>query len=65
METSLKVKGMHCSGCEGLIKDVVSDITGAKAISADAKTGTVRVSHDTPATLEKIKAAIRENGYQV
>jgi len=65
MEATLKVKGMHCTSCEALVKEAISEVKGAKAYTADSKTGLVRVAYDSMATLEKIKAAIRESNYEV
>ncbi len=48
-----------------LLTDVVNDIKGAKAQLIDDKTGVAKVSYDTPATLEKVLAAIKAEGYKV
>jgi len=64
MEKKIKVSGMHCSSCEFLIKDSLSDI-GVKA-KADFKKGEVIVEFDPKkAKIEKIYEAIEENGYTV
>ncbi len=64
MEKKIKVTGMHCSSCEFLIKDSLSDI-GVKA-KADFKKGDVIVEFDPKKTkIEKIYGAIEENGYKI
>lgn len=65
METTLKVSGMHCTACTMLVEDAISEIPGARAVSADYTTGAVAVSYDSAQTLEKIKTAIRGEGFFV
>lgn len=65
METTLKVTGMHCTACNMLITDAISEIPGAQTVSADYKTGSVTVSYDSDQTLGKIKTAIRGEGFSV
>ena len=65
METTLKVSGMHCTACKMLIEDAISEIKGAKAITVDHTTGAVSISYDSNETLEKIKTAIRGEGFSV
>ena len=65
MEKTLKVSGMHCSSCDMLIAEAIGEIAGAKVHSSDHKRGEVKVSFDSDATLEKIKEAIRAEGYKV
>ena len=65
METTLRVSGMHCTACKMLVEDAINEIPGAKAITVDHTTGTVTVSYDSEATLEKIRLAIRGEGFTV
>lgn len=65
METTLKVSGMKCPACKMLIEDAVSEIGGAKAVLVDHTTGAVAVAYDSNETLEKIKTAIRGEGFKV
>jgi copper chaperone CopZ len=65
METTLKVSGMHCRACNMLIEDAVSEISGAQVLSADYTTGAVTVTYDSDETLEKIRVAIRGEGFTV
>ncbi len=63
METTLKVFGMHCASCAMLIEDAISEIPGAQVLSVDHVGGTVRVNHDSEATLEAIRQAIQSEGF--
>ncbi|MDD5187932.1 MAG: cation transporter [Methanoregula sp.] len=65
METTLKVSGMHCTACKMLIEDAISEIKGAQAVSVNHTTGAVVVTYDSHDTLEKIKTAIRGEGFTV
>jgi copper chaperone CopZ len=65
MEIILKVSGMHCTACRMLVEDAISEIKGAQAVSVDHTTGAVAVSYDSNETLEKIKTAIRGEGFTV
>lgn len=65
METTLNVSGMHCAACKMLIEDAISEIKGAQAVSVDYTTGTIAVTYDSDETLEKIKTAIRGEGFSV
>ena len=65
METTLKVSGMHCTACKMLIEDAISEINGATAVSVDYTTGAVTVGYDSNETLDKIKTAIRGEGFSV
>ena len=43
-ELELNVIGMHCSGCENRIKNVVSEIKEVKKVEANHETGKVNVT---------------------
>lgn len=63
METTLNVSGMHCASCAVLIEDAIDEIPGATTLSVDHAGGTVAVAHDSEATLEAIRQAIRGEGF--
>lgn len=65
METTLKTKGMHCKSCEMLISDSISEIAGAKVLSANHANGEIKVQYENAQVLEKIKQAIRKEGYKI
>jgi copper chaperone CopZ len=60
MKTTLTIKGIHCKSCEILIKDALEDI-GVK----DATFNKDQLTIDSDISLEKIKKAIRGEGYEV
>lgn len=56
---------MHCSGCEGMVKETVSELDGVKSVKPSFKIETVEVVFDeAKTTVEAIKAKIIEAGYK-
>ena len=63
MKAKINVKGMHCKSCEVLLTDSLEEI-GVKA-KVSASKGLVEVEYDdTKVSLEKIKSAIKKEGYE-
>jgi len=59
---TLKVSGMQCSGCEGVIEDAVRGVTGVQTVKADYVAGRVSVAFaGTPESA--IHKAIADAGY--
>ncbi|QTH45027.1 heavy-metal-associated domain-containing protein [Cohnella sp. LGH] len=62
--TTLKVEGMSCQHCVNSVEGVLKEI-GAEG-KVDLKNGSVEVSYNEGSTtIEKIKAAIEDQGYDV
>ena len=62
----LKVDGMSCSHCERAVKNAVGALSGVKSVAVSLKDKTVTVEHDpAQASVEAVKAAIIEEGYEV
>lgn len=62
----LKVEGMSCSHCENAVKKAVSALDGVTSVEVSLGDKTVTIAHDAAkATLEAIKAAIEDQGYDV
>ncbi|MFH2020230.1 MAG: heavy-metal-associated domain-containing protein [archaeon] len=65
MKTKLNVKGMHCSSCEMLINESLTDL-GVDASTVSWNKGTVEVSFDEKkVSLQQVKDAIKKEGYQI
>ena len=63
---TLNVSGMSCEHCVKAVNNAVSGLSGVKNINVSLKDGKVSFSHDpAKAPLDKIKAAITEEGYEV
>jgi copper chaperone len=65
-DITLNVSGMSCEHCVKAVKNALSAIAGVKDINVSLKDGKVSFSHDpAKAPLDKIKAEITEEGYEV
>ncbi len=62
----LNVEGMSCSHCVNAVKNAVAALDGVSEVEVDleAKMATVEY-HVDEVTLERIKEAIEEEGYDV
>ncbi len=63
--TEFVVTGMVCSGCSGTVEKLAAGVAGVSAASADAKTGSLTVSHDGSANLDAVQEAVRGGGFGV
>ncbi len=64
-EITLKVEGMHCSGCEKRIQNAVEAIEGVKKVTAKHKKGIVTVKADDALNEKEIKEKINNLGFSV
>ena len=65
MRAELKVSGMHCNHCVDKITRFVGEVDGVSEVSVDLEAKIVCVDYETPATLEAIKEAILDSGFEV
>ena len=62
----LNIKGMHCSACPVLIKEVLTDTKGVKDAGVDLKSAKATISFDEKIVNEKsLVDAIEKEGYKV
>ena len=64
-ELELKVEGMHCSGCENRIKNVISNIDGVKEVEANHETGIVKIVSKKEINIEEVKDKIENLDFKV
>lgn len=65
-ESTIKVTGMDCTGCESRVKTAVSRLEGVIRADADFRSGQVDVRFDSARLSEDdIKERIRAAGYEV
>lgn len=64
-EINLKVKGMHCEGCENRIKNSLSLIDGITEIIANYSKGTVVIKANKDVNLENIIEIINDLGFEI
>ena len=65
-QKTLKVEGMSCEHCVKAVRGALEALPGLDGIQVDLKGGTASFGYDpATTTLETIKAAIVEEGYEV
>jgi len=65
-KTIINVEGMSCSHCVNAVTNAVKSLEGVSEVQVDLDTKTATVDYDSDKiTLEAIKAAIEEEGYDV
>ncbi|KAB2333504.1 copper chaperone CopZ [Bacillus mesophilum] len=63
---TLQASGMSCGHCVKAIEDSVGELPGVSKVKVHLESGKVEVEYDPASvTLNKIKAAIDEQGYDV
>jgi copper chaperone len=61
----IKVEGMSCMHCQMRVKKAVEAVEGVQRVDVNLQTKQVVVDYEEgKANLEKVKAAIREAGYE-
>ena len=65
IEAEIKVSGMHCNHCIEKIKRFVGKVSGVSKVEVDLEQKIVAVDFALPATLEAIKEAILDSGFEV
>lgn len=61
----LNVEGMSCSHCVTAVTKAVSALEGVSKVEVSLEEKTAKVEFKAPATIEAMKAAIEEQGYEV
>ena len=64
-EQTLSVPEIHCDHCKHSIETAVGALDGVGEATVDVATATVKVSYDSPATIDGVIAAIEGQGYDV
>jgi len=60
----LKIKGMHCTGCERTIKNALLKLKGVKGVKVSYADERASVEHDDKISSSVIIKAIEEAGYE-
>ena len=65
-QVTIRVRQIHCTGCERRIERAVSELNGVRQIKADHRTGEVRVVLDDARISDAaIRTAIERAGFEV
>lgn len=65
METTLNVQGMTCQHCKQAVEGAVSELNGVESAVVSLEANNVTVSHDEHVTVDQMKEAIEDQGYDV
>ncbi|MDR2110493.1 MAG: cation transporter [Spirochaetaceae bacterium] len=65
MTTTLKIEGMSCDHCVKHVTEALKAVAGVSSASVDLKGKTAQVEHGDTVTLDIIKTAVVEAGYEV
>ena len=63
--TRIEVKGMMCSNCERHVREAVEKAAETVSVTADRTRNEVVIESAEPVDAEKVKASIREAGFEV
>lgn len=65
MKTKIKVEGMTCNHCKMSVEKAALDLDFVKKAAVNLKKGELSlVLNEAGGTLDKVKAAVREAGYE-
>lgn len=65
-QTTIRVRQIHCTGCERRIEQAVSQLDGVRQVKADHRSGDVRVAlDDTRVSDGAVRTAIERAGFEV
>jgi len=65
MKTVLNVEGMSCEHCVRHVTEALEELKGVKSAKVNLKKKTAVVEYNETVTLEEMKAAIADAGYEV
>ena len=66
MTITLQVQGMTCGHCKAAVTNALQALDGVSRVEVHLQEGTVNVEYDeTKVSVEKLKEAIEEQGYDV
>lgn len=64
-ELVLKVKGMHCEGCENRIKNSIGTVEGVEEVVANHVSGLVTIKYAKEVNEAEIKEKLDDLGFEV
>lgn len=64
-ETTIKITGMSCSGCENRVQNALKTLDDIEEVEADHTTGIVKVTTKNEVPENAIKAKLTDLGFEV
>ncbi len=65
MTTVLNIEGMSCGHCVKHVATALEELSGVENVTVSLEEKTATVAHTDAVTLEQMKSAVEEAGYQV
>jgi len=65
MKTVLNIEGMSCAHCVKHVTEALEGLKGVKSAKVSLKKKTAAVDYDGTVTLEEMKNAVKDAGYEV
>jgi copper chaperone CopZ len=65
MKTLLNIEGMSCQNCARHVKEALEGVAGVSAAKVDLKKATASVDHADSVSLDALKEAVADAGYEV
>jgi copper ion binding protein len=65
MKTTLNIEGMSCDHCVKHVKEALEGVAGVKSAAVNLKGKSAAVEHGDGVSLDALKAAVVEAGYEV
>ncbi|NUT37101.1 MAG: heavy-metal-associated domain-containing protein [Hamadaea sp.] len=65
VETTYKINGMTCGHCAQAVTGELTLLTGVRSVDVDVPAGTATVTSDAPLTVDDVRAAVDEAGYEL
>jgi copper ion binding protein len=65
MKTTLKIEGMSCDHCVKHVTEALEGIKGVASAKVNLKNKNAEVEHNDTVSLEAMKAAVIEAGYEI
>ncbi len=65
LQSTIRVRQIHCEGCERRIEQAVRQLDGVRQVKADHRNGEVRVVREGTLTEGAIRTAIERAGFEL
>lgn len=65
MQTTIKVNGMVCNGCENRVQNALKSIEGIEEVKADHNKGEVTITAKEEINIKDVEAKIEDIGFEI
>jgi Cu2+-exporting ATPase len=64
MKTTINIEGMSCDHCVAHVTKALKELSGVSSVQVSLKEKNAAVEHDDSISLESLKTAVTEAGYE-